>query len=73
MTPQEFRARYEIDYKWRDAWLKLLNTREPNRLQSREDRIARRANLANNRIAKLMRDYDKAHDSETGSCAQKEG
>ena len=53
-----FRARYEVDYLWREAWGKLWQRRDMNRLQSTEDRIERKWNLANNRIGKLMRDYD---------------
>lgn len=52
-----FRARYEIDDKWRAAWHKLWNKKDPQRLQSTEDKIERKWNMANNRIGKLIRDY----------------
>ena len=58
MTRDQFRARYEIDYKWRDAWNRLADKFERGRLQNRQDKIELRANLANLRIGKLMRDFD---------------
>lgn len=58
LNAAKFRARYNIDDKWRTAWGLLWNKRDMNRLQSIEDRIERKWNLANNRIGKLMRDYD---------------
>ena len=49
--------RYVIDSKWREAWITLA-TRHKG-LQSKQDYLDFRANLANERIAKLMDEYDR--------------
>lgn len=56
-TPEE-NAAYDRLCFWRGAWLKLANKRVPNRLQSKQERIERRSQIANIKIGKLMRDYD---------------
>lgn len=54
-------ARYDIDFKWRAAWIKLSNKREAGgRLQVKQEAIERKAVLANNRIGALMRKFDAA-------------
>lgn len=57
MTIDEIKARYEIDDKWREAWTKLACKYETGRLQSRQEKIERRARIANNRIAALMHQF----------------
>jgi hypothetical protein len=59
MTVDEIKARGEIDDKWRSAWTKLACKHEPGRLQSKQEKIERRARIANNRIAALMHQFDK--------------
>lgn len=52
---------YEKDFAWRAAWNELANSdRRKGRwnLQTQQEYIEHRAELANNRIAKLMHDYD---------------
>lgn len=61
--------RYEKDFAWRAAWLALAcSDRRIGRwnLQTQQEYIEHRAQLANNRIAKLMHDYDEL---KTGSLA----
>lgn len=53
------RAAYEQLCLWRSAWLKLACKFERNRLQSRQERIERRAATCNLKIALLMRTFDK--------------
>lgn len=57
-TPAEIEARYELDYSWRAAWGKLASKLERGRLQLRQERIEHRAKLANNRIGRLMAEFD---------------
>jgi hypothetical protein len=60
-TETEIIADYEKAFTWRDLWNRLSNRKpksERGRLQSRHDRIERRAMIANNRIAYLMREID---------------
>ena len=54
----EFRSRYNLDDFWRTGWNRFANKPERNRLQTKQEYIERRANMANRRIGKLMRDYD---------------
>lgn len=57
----ELHHRYELDFKWRCAWNTLAHITELGkkvRLQSKQEYIERRAQIANERIAKLMRDFD---------------
>lgn len=56
-------ARYQVDFKWRSAWIRLANKREPGRLQSRQDRIDERAKIANLRIRRLLKIRDKIRES----------
>lgn len=56
-TTQEL-AEYERLYAWRARWGALASRREPGRLQSRQERIERRALLCNLKIAKLMHAFD---------------
>lgn len=51
---------YEQGHRWRAAWQKLASRTEPNRLQSRQERIEHRAILANGRVARAMRAMDAA-------------
>lgn len=53
-----FNAEYERLDRWRVRWVALNAKREPNRLQSRQDRIDERARRANNAIGALMRQFD---------------
>ena len=55
-----FHAEYEQGYRWRKAWMALANKGEPNRLQSKQERIEHRAVLANGRVGKAMRAMDAA-------------
>lgn len=57
-TVEEIRKRGELDQAWRSAWGKLACTLEPGRLQSRQERIEHRATLANNRVRRLMAEFD---------------
>jgi len=53
--------RYDKDAAWRSAWNALANSdRRKGRwnLQTQQEYIEHRAVLANNRIAKLMHDFD---------------
>lgn len=56
----ELKARYEIDCKWRAAWVAMANKFEKGRLQSRQEAIERKAALANSRIFVLMKRFDAA-------------
>jgi hypothetical protein len=74
MTIDEMKARYELDYKWRKAWTKLACKHELGRLQSRQEKIERRARIANNRIAALMHQFDELRhnapaERDVGWCA----
>lgn len=51
-------AEYERLYAWRARWAALASMREPGRLQSRQERIERRAVRCNAQIKALMRHYD---------------
>jgi hypothetical protein len=51
-------AAYDLLCFWRSSWLKLAYRYEHNRLQSKQERIERRATIANNKIGKLMLDFD---------------
>lgn len=59
---QEWLARYEKDDKWRSAWNALMNNKELMRkkypLQTQLEYIERRAEIANQRIAKLIKQAD---------------
>ena len=57
---ESLRERYEVDCKWRDLWVCLLNKPNSNRLESRQDAIERKAVIANNRITSLMLLFDAA-------------
>jgi hypothetical protein len=64
-TEAEIIADYHKQFAWRDLWQRLSN-RKPKKswrsmLQSREDRIQRRAVIANNKIRDLMREIDEIH------------
>jgi len=52
------KERYEIDYRWRDAWNKLANKADKPRLTTTQEYIELRARKANIRIKKLMEEYD---------------
>ena len=57
----DLNARYDRAAKWRKAWNTLANSpirRVKYRLQTQQEYIERRAQLANLRIGKLMREYD---------------
>lgn len=56
-TPEE-RAEYERLSAWRARWTALASKREPGRLQSRQERIERRALVCNLRIANVMHAFD---------------
>ena len=58
MTIDEIRARGEIDFKWRDAWVALAYNHEPGRLQTKQEAIERRAGLANIRIKKSIQLFE---------------
>lgn len=49
---------YERLFAWRAAWQALANKFESNRLQSRQERIERKAVICNNKIHALMRAFD---------------
>ncbi len=55
---QEELAEYERLFAWRARWAALAAMREPDRLQSRQERIERRALRCNGQIRALMRCYD---------------
>lgn len=57
-NPAALIAEYNRLYAWRSAWQALASSKEPGRLQTRQERIERRAKASNARIARLMRDYD---------------
>lgn len=57
-STQEELAEYERLYAWRARWGALSSKREPGRLQSRQERIERRAVHCNGQISALMRRYD---------------
>lgn len=52
------RAEYERLAAWRARWGALASKREMGRLQSRQERIERRALVCNLKIAKLMHAFD---------------
>ncbi len=52
------KQRYEVDFKWRDAWTRLADKADPGRLAVTQEYIERRAMKANIRIKKLMEEYD---------------
>jgi hypothetical protein len=56
-TPEE-RAEYERLAAWRARWVALASKREPGRLQSRQERIERRALVCNLKITKVMHSFD---------------
>lgn len=56
-TAQEL-AEYERLFAWRARWGALASKPEPGRLQSRLERIERRAIHCNHQIRALMRSYD---------------
>lgn len=56
-TDQEL-AEYERLYAWRTRWTALAKKTEPGRLQSRQERIDRRALICNLKIAKAMHAFD---------------
>lgn len=62
-------AEYERLYAWRAAWTALSCKKEPGRLQSRQERIERRAVACNHKIRALMQSYDKR----VAQAAAKEG
>ena len=51
-------AEYERLFAWRAAWSALANKFEPNRLQSRQERIERKAVICNSKIRALMHAFD---------------
>lgn len=51
-------SEYERLARWRARWTTLSAKREPNRLQSRQERIDAKAQSANNAIGALMRTFD---------------
>lgn len=55
--PEE-RSEYERLATWRARWVALASKREPGRLQSRQERIERRALVCNLKIAKVMHAFD---------------
>lgn len=55
---QEELAEYERLHAWRERWAALASKLEPGRLQSRQERIERRALHCNGQIKALMRRYD---------------
>ncbi len=55
---QEELAEYERLFAWRARWAALASKREMGRLQSRQERIERRAVRCNAQIKALMRHYD---------------
>ena len=62
MDKQQFLKRYDIDFKWRDAWGRLSNNIELRRkkypLEIQLEYIEHRAALANERIRKLINNYN---------------
>ena len=54
----ELKKRYEIDFKWRDAWTRLAKKHDHGRLQSKQEKIDARAVAAENRIALLIKKFD---------------
>ena len=62
---------YERLDRWRVRWVALNAKREPNRLQSRQDRIDERARRANNAIGALMRQFDSSTKQPTPNGARK--
>ncbi|CAH7400974.1 hypothetical protein VCHA53O466_50141 [Vibrio chagasii] len=61
MSNDELITRYEMDSKWRDAWSALANhptlRKKKYRLQTQQEYIEHRANLANMRIKKLLPNF----------------
>ena len=55
---QEELAEYERLHTWRTRWGALASKRGPGRLQSRQERIERKALRCNGQIKALMRRYD---------------
>lgn len=58
MAAPDEQAEYERLFAWRERWWRLASKREPGRLQSRQERIERRADRCNQQILELMRRYD---------------
>jgi hypothetical protein len=58
LATHEEQAEYDRLYAWRARWGALASEREPGRLQSRQERIERRALACNAQIKALMRRFD---------------
>lgn len=54
MTESELKRKYNTADFWRINWMRLANKSEQNRLQSKQERIERRAVRANNRIGRIL-------------------
>lgn len=52
-------AEYQRLDAWRSRWQHLARKAEPGRLQSRQERIERRASISSHQILQLMRSFDK--------------
>src|SRR5215217_84599 len=66
MTKEEYEQEYDRLFKWRERWTRLASRPEPDRLQTRQEAIERRAAIADGRIRALMSAYDREHvDAET--------
>lgn len=56
------KERYELDFRWRETWIRLSThrgrARARLRTQRQQEAIERKARLANNRIRVLMRRFD---------------
>ena len=63
MSLDSIQHEYDQGCRWRAAWLALAKTPEPNRLQAKQERIERRAVLANGRVGRAMRAADTARTS----------
>ncbi|MYM92486.1 hypothetical protein [Duganella vulcania] len=66
MTRHEMLNEYERGHRWRAAWQALASKIEPGRLQARQERIERRASLANVRVGRALR----ASDAEQKAASQ---
>lgn len=58
MAAPDVQAEYERLFAWRERWERLARKTYPDRLQSRQERIERRAVQCNGQIRALMRRYD---------------
>jgi hypothetical protein len=58
MSEEELIARYEMDFAWRAAWNKLANKKVARRLAADQEKIERKAELANKRIGRLIKKFD---------------